>query len=224
MSLSRFTHRSQRLPILLLLVAMIGSAALWSAAAVTPTYAAPISYVAILNGASESPPVASPGTGSAIVDFDPVAHTMRVRVTFGGLLGNTTASHVHSATAVPGSGTAGVATETPFFTGFPIGVTSGTYDHTFDTSLASSWNPAYITAHGGTVASAEAFFAASLAAGTAYLNVHSSVFPGGEIRGFLTPPPTPVPTLSEWGLLILAGLVAGYGAWTLRRRQRPQAG
>ena len=32
------------------------------------------------------------------------------------------------------------------------------------------------------------------------------------------PPPTPVPTLTEWGLLILAGLVAGYGVWTLRRR------
>ena len=31
-------------------------------------------------------------------------------------------------------------------------------------------------------------------------------------------PPTPVPTLTEWGLLILAGLVAGYGVWTLRRR------
>ena len=32
-------------------------------------------------------------------------------------------------------------------------------------------------------------------------------------------PPTPVPTLSEWGMLILAGLVAGYGAWALRRRK-----
>ena len=38
--------------------------------------------------------------------------------------------------------------------------------------------------------------------------------------------PTPVPTLTEWGLLLLAGLVAGYGGWTLRRRlrQRPLAG
>ena len=41
--------------------------------------------------------------------------------------------------------------------------------------------------------------------------------------------PTPVPTLSEWGMLLLAGLVAGYGAWTLRqrplrRRSRPQTG
>ena len=43
----------------------------------------------------------------------------------------------------------------------------------------------------------------------------------------VTKAPTPVPTLSEWGTLILAGLVAGYGAWTLRRRslrRRPLAG
>ena len=34
----------------------------------------------------------------------------------------------------------------------------------------------------------------------------------------------PVPTLSEWGMLILVGLLAGYGVWTLRRRSlRPLA-
>src|SRR5262249_10918988 len=76
---------------------------------------------------------------------------------------------------------------TPTFTGFPLGVTSGTYDHTFDTLSASSYNPAYVTAHGGTAAGAEAALAACLSAGGAYLNIHSTVDPGGEIRGFLTP-------------------------------------
>jgi hypothetical protein len=152
--------------------------------ALTPTV---ITYVAVLTGPSESPPVASPGTGTAQVDFDAVNHSMRVRVTFSGLLAGSTASHVHSATAAPGTGTAGVATQVPRFIGFPVGVTSGTYDHTFDTSLASSWNPAFITANGGTVAGAEAAFGSSLAADTAYLNVHSTLFPGGEIRGFLVP-------------------------------------
>jgi hypothetical protein len=190
-----FTARPYR-ACLLLLVTLMGSAVLWSATSVTPVHAAPITYTAVLNGASESPPNASAGTGSATVDFDEVAHTMRVRVTFSGLSGNTTAAHVHAATAVAGIGTAGVATQTPTFAGFPSGVTSGTYDLTFDTSQASSWNAAFITAHGGTVAGAEAFFAASLAAGTAYLNVHSTVFPGGEIRGFLAPEQTAV-TLGE---------------------------
>jgi hypothetical protein len=116
---------------------------------------------------------------------------MRVRVTFSGLLGDTTASHIHAATAIPGTGTAMVATTTPTFPGFPLGVTSGTYDQTFDMALASSYNPAFITANGGTVASAEAALAASLADGTAYLNIHTTVVPGGEIRGFLQVVPEP---------------------------------
>src|SRR5581483_2234973 len=142
-------------------------------------------YVADLSGPAESPPNASPGIGFAEVLFDNTAHTLRVQVTFSGLLGTTTASHIHSATALPGTGTAGVATQTPTFMDFPLGVTSGTYDHTFDTTLLSSYNPAFVTANGGTAASAEAALAASLAAGTAYLNIHTTQFPGGEIRGFL---------------------------------------
>ena len=33
------------------------------------------------------------------------------------------------------------------------------------------------------------------------------------------PTPTPVPTLSEWGMFILVGLVALYAVWGLRRRR-----
>ncbi len=167
--------------------------------------AAPIVYTATLNGASESPPNASPGTGFAEVDFDLAAHTMFVHVVFSGLLAGTTASHIHAPTAVPGTGTAGVATTVPTFTAFPLGVTSGTYDHLFDMTLASSYNPAFITANGGTVAGAEAVLAASLAAGTAYLNVHTTAFPGGEIRGFLAVPEPASMLLFGLGLIALAG-------------------
>ena len=62
---------------------------------------------------------------------------------------------------------------------------------TFDTSLDSTYNPDFVTANGGSVDAAEAALAASLAAGTAYLNIHSTVFPGGEIRGFLRVVPVP---------------------------------
>jgi hypothetical protein len=145
----------------------------------------PITYTANLNGPSEYPPNASPGTGFATVVFDSIAHILDVHVTFSGLLGTTTASHIHAATALPLTGTAGVATQVPTFAGFPLGVTSGTYDHTFDTSLASTYNPAFITAQGGTVPAAEAALGAALADRKAYLNIHSTVYPGGEIRGFL---------------------------------------
>lgn len=174
-----------------------------------------IRYVANLNGPSESPPNASPGTGFAEVDIDTTANTMRVQVVFAGLLGTTTASHIHSATATPGTGTAPVATTVPTFTGFPLGVTSGTYDHTFDMTLASSYNPSFVTANGGTPASAEAALFASIAAGTAYLNIHSTVVPGGEIRGFLQPA---APEPASLVLLAIGGL--GIIAYGRRRASR----
>ena len=101
-----------------------------------------ITYTAVLNGANEAPPNASPGTGFATVVYDDIAHTLLVNATFQDLIGTTTAAHIHAATAVPGTGTAGVATTTPTFAGFPLGVTSGTYLNTLDLTLASSWNPA----------------------------------------------------------------------------------
>lgn len=142
-------------------------------------------YWASLSGPAEAPPNNSPGTGKALITIDAVANTMRVQATFSGLLAGVTASHIHAPTAVAGTGTAGVATTLPTFPGFPSAVTGGTYDQTFNMLLASSYNPAYVTNNGGTTASAFAALRAAITAGKAYLNIHSSMFPGGEIRGFL---------------------------------------
>lgn len=149
--------------------------------------AAIISYTAALSGPNESPPNASPGTGLAHVDINTTTNIMHVQVQFSGLTAPTTASHIHAPTAGPGTGTAGVATTTPTFPDFPLGVTAGTYDRTFDLTALSSYNPAYVTANGGTAASAEAALLAAMAAGTSYLNIHTTAFPAGEIRGFLVP-------------------------------------
>lgn len=158
--------------------------------AVPQSNAIPILYRTTLSGAAEVPPNASPGTGSALVSYDAVAHLLAVNVTFSGLSAPNTAAHIHCCTANPFdiTQTAGVATTTPTFTGFPTGTTAGTYSNTFDLTLATSWNPAFITANGGTVAGAEAAFAAGLAAGKTYLNIHTSAIPSGEIRGFLRVP------------------------------------
>ncbi len=147
-------------------------------------------YWVSLSGPAEAPPNNSPGTGKALVTIDAVANTMRVQTTFSGLLAGVTAAHIHAPTAVPGTGTAGVATTLPTFPGFPSGVTAGTYDQTFDMLLASSYNPAYITNNGGTTATAFTALRAAISAGRAYLNIHSTMFPGGEIRGFLNLCPT----------------------------------
>ena len=147
-------------------------------------------YWVSLSGPAEAPPNNSPGTGTGLITIDAVANTMRVQATFSGLVAGVTAAHIHAPTAVAGTGTAGVATTLPTFTGFPSGVTAGTYDQTFNMLLASSYNPTYVTNNGGTTASAFAALRTAIAAGRAYLNIHSSTFPGGEIRGFLNLCPT----------------------------------
>ena len=172
-----------------------------------------VEYKVILDGASESPSNASPGSGTGLVTFDLDLVTMRVQASFVDLMGTTSASHIHCCTAVPGAGTAGVATVTPSFTGFPLGVTSGSYDHTFDLSMASSYNPAFITASGGTVSDALNALLFGAADGKAYLNIHTSMFPGGEIRGFLVPVPEP-----GTYLMLLAGL--GLFGFVAARRAR----
>ena len=187
---------------------LIGSALALATAA--PAFAVTLVYTATLSGPNESPPNASPGTGSARVTFDLVANTMEVQVTFAGLVAGDTASHIHCCTAVAGTSTAGVATSTPTFTDFPSGVTSGTYDHTFDMTLATSYNPAFVTAHTD-VATAYSDLLAGIGAGKAYLNIHTQQVPSGEIRGFLQPVPEP-----ETYALMLMGL--GAIGWVNRRR------
>jgi hypothetical protein len=167
---------------------------------------------ATLDGPSEFPVNASPGTGFATVTYDTIAHTLELDVTFSGLLGTTTASHIHAPTVQPLAGAASVATTTPTFAGFPLGVTSGTYQNTLDLTLASSFNASYVTANGGTVEGAETALINAISDGKAYLNIHSTSFPGGEIRGFLVVVPEPSSTCA-----IGAGIL---GAFALVRRFR----
>ena len=184
-----------------------------SVATLVTSEAATLTFDASLNAANENPPTASGGTGFAIVTIDTVLDTMEVNVTFSGLTTGNTAAHIHCCVA-PG-GNAGVATTTPTFTGFPSGTTAGSYDNVFDMTLASSYNTAFITANGGTVASAEAVLFAGIIAGNAYLNIHTTNFGGGEIRGFLaaqTPLPAALP-------LFATGLGAlGLLGWRRKRK------
>ena len=167
------------------------------------TKADQITFSTTLTGAQEVPPNASPGFGNALVILDNATNMLTVNITFAGLLSTTTASHIHCCT--PPGANAIVATAVPTFPGFPLGVMAGTYLQTFDLTLASTYNPAFITAHGGTVAGAQAAFIAGLTGGQTYLNIHTSQFPGGEIRGQLQPVPEPA-TLVLMGTGLMAAL------------------
>jgi hypothetical protein len=170
-------------------------------------HATVIEFHADLSGPAESPVNASPGLGLATILFDDVAQTMEVNVTFWNLLGTTTASHIHATTAAPNAGTAGVATETPFFDSFPIGVSAGSYTHLFDLTDADSFNPNFVNNNGGTLAGASQALKNAMVSEKAYLNIHTNKFPGGEIRGFLHVPDTASTALT---LALALGALMGF--------------
>jgi len=177
-------------------------------------FATTTKYTVSLSGAAEAAPTGSPGVGTATLVYDDLSHDLQLTMTFSGLLGPTTASHIHAATALPFTGTAGVATSTPNFFGFPTGVTSGSYTTTLDLDSPVSFNAAYVTAHGGSVGTARVDLMAALDSGKAYLNIHTRSFPGGEIRGFVVRAPDASSTV-----ILLGAALSGLGLLARARRR-----
>ena len=166
-------------------------------------------------GASLAPEAAgATGTGFVTVDYDTVANTLAINAQWSGLSGTTTVSHIHCCTALAEAGTVGVAVTPGTLPGFPTGVSAGNYTSPLlDLDLASTFTSGFVNGFaGGVLANADDALIAGFDSGKAYFNVHSSLFPGGEIRGFLQQIPEP----RSMALVALA--LAALGV-TSRKRQ-----
>lgn len=151
-------YRSARIPVAALLVALLACS--------DDTTSPATSFTASLRGSSEVPPTTSTATGSATCNVDAAASTISCTVTYAGLSGNPTASHIHLGNAnatgavrvnLCGAGTAPAC---------PAAV-SGTITSGAQAATGATF---------ATVVNAMRQYGA-------YVNIHTAANAGGEIRG-----------------------------------------
>ena len=171
------------------LLASVAAAGLMLSA---PASAALINFQGSFSGSQEVPPTGSPGTGTASLVADTVAQTLTVTESFSGLTAPSIQGHLHA-------GAPGVSGPIILpFASFPTGVQSGTFSGVFTATDLTNIAASGISTFDGLLNALEA--------GGTYLNIHSSVFPAGEIRAAVVPASVPEPvTLSIMGAA-LAGL------------------
>lgn len=132
-----------------------------------------------ISGLQEVGPTASPATGFGTVTYNAMTGTMSWDISWSGLLAAPTMMHFHQAAAGVNGGVV------INITGWTGGTTGGVMGMT-------AISPAIETA---------------LLGGNLYFNLHTSVFPGGEIRGQVVPTPA-------------AGALLGMGLLAAGRRRR----
>lgn len=160
------------------------------------------------------------GSGTFFAEYDTLSQLLHLEASWSGLSGGTSVAHIHCCLATPADDpldprTVGVAVTPTTLPGFPTGLTSGFYEVDLDLTLLSTYTTAFRNNFGGgTALGARDALLAGMSQGRAYFNIHSSSFPGGEIRGFIR-----VPEPGTLPLVALAG--AGQLAATVRRRRTP---
>ena len=128
-----------------------------------PSHATVHNLTSFLDGLQETPPVATPGSGSATMTLDDVTNQFTMTGTFSNLIGTTNNAHVHGPAPI------GTPAGVMFGITFDFGVTSGNF------SFNGVITPAQTTI---------------ILAGDSYINIHTTFRPGGEIRGQILPEPS----------------------------------
>jgi len=141
-------------------------------------------FQAFLDGLASVPPNASPATGVRSVVLNDAQTRITVDLSWSGLTAPATAAHIHGP-AAPGTNAPVLSP----FTGVPAATSGAIPEQVF------SITPTQV---------------AQLEAGQYYFNIHTSNFPGGEIRGQIV-----LPEPATIGALSLC-----VGALLLRRRER----
>ena len=113
-------------------------------------------YIFDMNGGQEVPPVSTTATGAGMVSIDRDQSNAHYLVVYSDLQGTFTASHFHN--APPGVNGGVIHNITDSYNAF--GAAEGYWDDSFDAATAMLFRDNQV-----------------------YINVHSDMFPGGEIRG-----------------------------------------
>ena len=135
------------------------------------------------------------GTGSCTVVLNETASTADVSCSYSNMTSNVIAAHIHGP-ASPGQ---------PAVVEVPLTESGGTAGTIQDLGLALSAQQVQ-----------------DMRNGLQYVNVHSVNHGGGEIRGQIVNGVT-IPTISQWGLILLAVLLVTAGGAMIRRRQAGMA-
>ena len=174
--------------------------------------AAVITWSTSLDASQENPGNTSTATGTGTVTFDDTTNVLTLDLTWQGLTGQGVQAHIHCCTP-PGTNV-GIAVDL-WLAGTPQAAT-GSFTRVVDLDLENPFRAGFLAGNGGIVDSAFAALMAAMNSGNAYFNIHTETFPGGEIRGNISPAQVPEPAT-----LLLLTLGAGALGGARLRRTKP---
>jgi hypothetical protein len=152
--------------------------------AALPAVASAEVFIARLSGNEEVPSIATPAAGQFVLNFNPATNTATYSLAYANLVGNVVQSHIHVGQPGVNGGIAIWLCGTPGTAG-PVG--TPTCSGTVTGNATGTIDAAKVVGPVGQLVNATelADVVRMLRTGSAYVNVHTTAVPGGEIRGLI---------------------------------------